>query len=249
MLSKEPYWIPHRGAVALRAEPSHRSEMVSQLLWGEPQQILTEVRGWLQVRGYLDGYIGWVPVGTLAAAWTEGAEWAVVYRRWVPILGKSRLVGWASLGAIVPTEGFWRTAVGDLRLPKGTYRPFPAKPNEKQLWRLFVGSPYLWGGRTPAGIDCSGFTQLWYRLRGYLLPRDAHQQAEVSFPVQTPGPGDLVFFTAPIGDAITHVGLWSKTGHLLHATPAGGVHRMRLDRLFTHTFHSFRTPVAQNFVI
>lgn len=243
------YWIPHRGAVPLRAEPSHRSEMVSQLLWGEPQQILTEHGGWLQVRGYLDGYIGWVPVGTLAAAQPEGEGWAVVCRRWVPILLRGRRIGWASVGAIVPGGGFWRTAIGDLRLPKGTYCQPSAALGERHLWRLFAGAPYLWGGRTPAGIDCSGFTQLWYRLRGSLLPRDAYQQAELALPTQNPQPGDLVFFTTSDKKAITHVGLWSEAHLLLHATPAGGVHRMRLDRLFTHTFHSFRTPIPQNFVI
>lgn len=249
MRSGELYWIPYKGAVPLRAEPSHRSEMVSQLLWGEPQQILTEHRGWLEVRGYLDGYIGWVPVGTLAAAWPEGEGWAVVHRRWLPVLLKGRPIGWASVGAIVPAKGFWRTAMGDFWLPKNTYCAPSFAVGERQLRQIFAGTPYLWGGRTPAGIDCSGLTQLWYRLRGYLLPRDAYQQSELSLPIQTPRPGDLVFFTSPGSEGITHVGLWSQGNFLLHATPAGGVHRMRLDRLFTHTFHSFRTPIAQNFVI
>ncbi len=249
MSSKEPYWIPYRGPVPLRAEPSHRSEMVSQLLWGEPQQIFSEHQGWLQVRGYLDGYIGWVPVGTLMAAWSEGGGWAVVQRRWAPILRRGQPVGWASVGAVVPKVGFWRTAIGDFSVPAGAYRAPTAAQDWRTLLRPFIGAPYLWGGKTPAGIDCSALVQLLYRLRGYLLPRDAYQQAEAALPTSLPKPGDLVFFTSQRSTRISHVGLYLGRGKLLHATPAGAVHMGSLAALFTHTFHSFRTPIAQNFVI
>lgn len=246
----EGYWIVGQAVVPLRAEPSHRSEQVSQLLWGEPQQILLAEKGWLYVRGILDGYVGWVPVGTLRWAVNPSGGWAVVQQRYAPLLCNGRQVGWVPLGALFPAEGAWLTALGRYHVPARTLQPWgqTAIPHLlPKLKQLFAGTPYLWGGKTPAGIDCSGLTQIAYRLGGVLLPRDAYQQAEGALPVERPTPGDLVFFSA--GERITHVALWLGRGRIWQATPAAGVHAVPLTALFTHTFHSFRTWVAGDFVI
>lgn len=246
-------WIAGAARTALRAEPDHRSEQVSELLWGEPQQILEEHRGWAYVRGWLDGYAGWVPSGVLLPAWREGEGWQIVGVRQAPLYRNGRPVGWVSVGSLWPKTGFWRTAAGDYTtLPEALWPGEGRKLPLGRLRRIFQGTPYHWGGKSPAGVDCSGLVQVAYRFRGVFLPRDAYQQVEVLSPTDSPGPGDLVFFTAAKEKApsrIVHVGLYLGAGHIFHATPSGGVHGVPLSALFTHRIHSYRTPGEGNFVI
>lgn len=246
------FWIVGVARVALRAEPNPRSEQVSELLWGEPQQLLEEHRGWTYVRGWLDGYAGWVPSGVLLPAWGEGEGWQTVAVRQAPLYRNGRLVGWVSVGSLWPRVGVWRTARGDYTtLPEGLWSADRGRFALSDVLRVFRGAPYHWGGKSPFGVDCSGLVQVVYRLRGVLLPRDAYQQAEVLSPTERPRRGDLVFFTAAEGTSsrIGHVGLYLGAGQLFHATPSGGVHRIPLSALFTHRVHSYRTVAEGNFVI
>ncbi|MBK7084827.1 MAG: C40 family peptidase [Flavobacteriales bacterium] len=92
----------------------------------------------------------------------------------------------------------------------------------------FLGAPYLWGGRTPTGVDCSGLTQMLFMLMGIYLPRDAYQQAEEGDPVELVDlaePGDLAFFDNAEG-RITHVGIVLPERRILHASG-----RVRIDAL------------------
>ena len=93
---------------------------------------------------------------------------------------------------------------------------------------MYLNAPYLWGGRSPVGIDCSGFTQIVYRLQGVDLPRDAYQQAKVgttlSF-VEESEPGDLAFFDNNEGKII-HVGIILEDNHIVHASG-----KVRIDRI------------------
>ena len=93
---------------------------------------------------------------------------------------------------------------------------------------IFLNAPYLWGGRTPFGIDCSGFTQIVYRLQGINIPRDAYQQAEVgntlSF-IEESEEGDLAFFDDSEGK-ITHVGIIMNNNNIIHASG-----KVRIDKL------------------
>ncbi|MCX8111635.1 MAG: C40 family peptidase [Bacteroidia bacterium] len=249
MSSGEWLWIPNVARVPLRAEPSHRSEQVSELLWGEPQQILETQGGWCLVRGHLDGYLGWVEVGSLQRAYYDGSGWALVYKREAPLFHHRRWKGRVSVGAIFPQSGRWIVATGDLWTvsealsPWGTVLPLP------KLLKIFQGTPYQWGGKSPFGIDCSGLTQLIYRLWGRLLLRDAYQQAECTLAVETPCIGDLVFFTPRGASRLSHVGLYIGKDRILHATPSQGVHIAPLTALPMHNFHSFRTLLTQDFVI
>jgi gamma-D-glutamyl-L-lysine dipeptidyl-peptidase len=89
--------------------------------------------------------------------------------------------------------------------------------------RALVGTPYLWGGMTDAGIDCSGLVHMSFRATGRLVPRDADQQEEAGTPVADPEPGDLVSYGEESAD---HIAFWLGNGRILHATQRDGVSRV-----------------------
>jgi cell wall-associated NlpC family hydrolase len=93
---------------------------------------------------------------------------------------------------------------------------------------MYLNAPYLWGGKTPFGIDCSGFTQMVYKLNGYHLLRDASQQASQGIPlsfIEESEPGDLAFFDNEEGNII-HVGIMMENNYIIHASG-----KVRIDRL------------------
>jgi cell wall-associated NlpC family hydrolase len=88
--------------------------------------------------------------------------------------------------------------------------------------RQLLGTPYLWGGMTESGIDCSGLVHMGFRATGRLVPRDADQQEEAGTPVDDPRPGDLITYGDP-GKTADHVAFWLGDGRILHATQREGV--------------------------
>ena len=183
----------------LRAEPSDRSEMVSQALMGAEISVLEQREKWSLVRHETDGYQGWMD----NKHWIDAAydrhtnQLTAVVSRCTTAEGETI---WLSAGSRIPVD--W-TIVDDQPKWSGT------ADDIEHCAREFMNAPYLWGGRTILGIDCSGFTQLVMGLNGVLLPRDAYQQAElgetVSFLEETQT-GDLAFFDNAEG-RVTHVGI------------------------------------------
>lgn len=204
----------------MRDSPSHRSEMVSQLVFGEPCKIHEEGEGWLRIHSDYDGYEGWCQRGQLEL---HNAVAKPYY-----------LSDWSA------TIDFNGT---DMRIPFGSYcrpsdphawNPSEHAVNEKELLEVafsFLNTGYLWGGRSVFGVDCSGFVQTVFRFFNIRLLRDASQQAtqgeSLGF-LQEAKCGDLAFFDNAEGK-ITHVGLLLNDKEILHSSV-----KVRVDEIDNH---------------
>ncbi|MEJ5303264.1 MAG: C40 family peptidase [Bacteroidales bacterium] len=214
-------------SAAMRAEPSHRSEMVSQLLLGERVEILDKNYGWVLVRSTLDSYTGWVDEVQLVPCNDEEKKGKLAVCQDLITFISDESTGesnWITFGALV------ELLEPGLLMVAGKYYRYRGEINEyiprresdfiMAAARKWLNAPYLWGGRTPLGVDCSGFVQLVYRSAGISLPRDAWQQAElgidIPFAVEA-READLAFFENPDG-RIIHVGILNGDGHIIHAS-------------------------------
>jgi gamma-D-glutamyl-L-lysine dipeptidyl-peptidase len=249
-----PFAVCRLSLVPVRRHADLVSEITTQVLFGEGVEILEEGRLFCRARMLRDGYEGWIDRRQFTR-WTEGLPerprlftdehcgelTGAEYRMALP------------LGTPLPgfSEGQVHLA-GETWGWKGRVREIPAGPVDREgltaFARRYLHSPYLWGGRTVVGIDCSGFTQSVYAAFGVQLLRDARMQITggTEIPAAEAAPGDLVFFASP-ALGVHHVGLVMPQGEVIHASSM-----VRLDDLspegirhketgeLTHAVHSFR---------
>jgi hypothetical protein len=232
--------ICHLSLIPCRKEPSDRSEMLTQLFFGEHFTILEATEKWSRIRPAFDGY----------ECWIDNKQFLPIHINLYNQLTNTPVHYTAEL------VHFLRASDGSA-LPILLGSTLPAYANnyctiEEQKWKyegqfslsdisversrlietamLYLGAPYLWGGRSPFGIDCSGFTQMVFKLNGKKIFRDAWQQAEqgqlLSFPEEAE-PGDLAFFDNTEG-RIIHTGMILSSNRIIHASG-----QVRIDR-FDH---------------
>ncbi len=230
------YGICNLSIVPLRIEPCDKSEQVSQLLFGEHFKILEIRRKWSKIRLSFDNYEGWIDNNQYVNI--EESIYTNLENSNVPLAGE--LIEFATdenqnfltvtIGSNLPffnnqnlllnnTSYHYEGMVFDKILPKESIVEIAYK---------FLNTPYLWGGKTPFGIDCSGFAQLVYKLCGYKLLREAGQQAtqgEVLSFIEESEAGDLAFFDDNEG-IITHVGIIMNDNYIIHAYG-----KVRIDRI------------------
>jgi len=220
--------------VPCRAEPNDRAEIVTQLLFGEHYLVLKEEKKWVKVKIAYDGYEAWIcrkqftEISALEYDELEANEFDLVGNVFGKLIHKEKGTQWLPIGATLP---YLHKGTVKIRKESYSYEGEIASKkieNLKETLFLYHNAPYLWGGRTPFGIDCSGFSQMVYKLYGIKLPRDAYQQAEmgetVNF-VANAQLGDLAFFDNAEG-RITHVGIVLEEGKIMHASG-----RVRIDIL------------------
>ncbi|RAR48599.1 C40 family peptidase [Flavobacterium lacus] len=228
------YGICNLAIIPLRIEPNDRSEQVSQVLFGEHFEILEQLKQWFKVRLQYDNYEGWIDSKQCQiiseSDFHEISNCAQILNydlvEYVTTIDDSLIP--IPIGASVSFLNFEGINKNNFEFEGLKVTGIKPKNNLIKTAFLYLNAPYLWGGKTPFGIDCSGFTQMVYKLNGHKLLRDASQQSTqgeaLSF-IEESEPGDLAFFDNEEGKII-HVGIIMNDNYIIHASG-----KVRIDRL------------------
>ncbi|WP_306350239.1 C40 family peptidase [Flavobacterium sp. '19STA2R22 D10 B1'] len=228
------FGICNLAIIPLRIEPNDRSELVSQVLFGEYFKIIGEQQQWYKVKLFFDGYEGWIDSKqcqkiTETEYLNLSKDSSILSSDLVEyITTPNNLLMPIPLGASLTFLNHPDINTAGYEFEGLKITGVKPKLNLINTAFMYLNSPYLWGGKTPFGIDCSGFTQMVYKLNGYSLLRDASQQAgqgeALSF-IEESEPGDLAFFDNEEGNII-HVGMIMDDNYIIHAHG-----KVRIDRL------------------
>lgn len=230
------YGVCHLSVIPMRGEPSEKAEMVSQLLFGEAYEVIEEKKEWLKIKTVDCEYEGWINVISFNLLHELDVENYLNAPKYIlrellffikdfetnitfPIFAGSSFP-YPQEEMLILGDAIFLITLPEEILPK----PHPSLSQERynllRFSSLFLEAPYLWGGRTHAGIDCSAFVQLAYKSVGTSLPRDASQQAQLGETVDfihEAQPGDVAFFQNEEGN-ITHTGIITGLDKIIHAS-------------------------------
>lgn len=249
--------------VPVRAESNDKAELTTQLLFGEHYEVLSTSKDkkWLKIRIHFDQYEGWLDAKQHHSITKEHFDYinradfkittdittSILYNK-IPLA--------ILMGSIIPISGSELFKMEEQFAFNGESKSLGQKRDAEFLKltaKKYLNAPYQWGGKSPFGIDCSGFVQLVFKINGYRLLRDAAQQAKqgkaVSF--KEVHAGDLVFFKCK-EDKIVHVGIFLSDDKIIHASG-----KVRIDHLteegilhseskvFTHSFSHARRILSE----
>lgn len=230
--------------ICVRNEPDERAALETQVLFGEVFWVEEQVKGWCKVRLDFDGYSGWVSEKAIHHAsdleidlWKK-RQGMIVHLPMVKLVrepDKSTLVISAGSQLVFNGNDLNSISVGQREFYLQGRLP-DRKPDLEEVAKGFLNVPYLWGGRSFFGIDCSGFVQVVFKVAGIQLPRNASSQVlhgnTISF-VEDARPGDLAFFDNENGD-ITHVGICLGNGRVIHASSEVRLDYIDHQGIFNH---------------
>lgn len=249
--------------IPVRGEPNDKAELVTQLLFGDHYEVISisKDKKWVQIRIYFDQYEGWIDakqhhiISKEYFEYFNRADFKITTDITSSILyNKNPIV--IVMGSIIPISTSELFKMEEQFAFNGEAKSIGQKRDAEYLRSTsfrYLNAPYLWGGKSPFGIDCSGFIQMVYKINGYRLGRDASQQAKqgkaISYAETVPG--DLAFFRNVEGK-ISHVGLILADNKIIHASG-----RVRIDQLteegiihsetkaLTHTFAHIRRILSE----
>lgn len=258
------YGVCRLSIISVRKEPQDVSEQVTQLLFGDHYEVIEQTadQKWIKIRIYFDQYIGWIdskqhqPISKEYFNYINNSEYKITTDVTSSLLfNKTPLV--VLLGSIIPISTAELFKMEEQFAFNGETKNLGQKREfefVKTIASKYLNAPYLWGGKSPFGIDCSGFTQVVYKIAGYKLLRDAWQQSTQGKPIgkiSEAKPGDLAFFINKDGK-ITHTGIYLGSDKIIHASG-----KVRIDTLtyegvinqdtkaLTHNLSHFRRILAE----
>ncbi len=242
------YGICNLSLIPLRAEPSHRSEMTSQILFGDCFEILDEQKSWSLIRLAHDNYEGWVDTKQVTSINFELYKEITHHTQAISDLSSHGILmrlGHDEMLHILPgstlpllqEDGLFTIDETDYMFLGLSINPDARNiiKEIEEVSRFYINTPYLWGGRSMFGIDCSGFTQMVYKHFGIKIPRDASQQVgegkTIDF-LQKSLPGDLAFFDGEDGKII-HVGILLNDSEIIHSSGKVKVDKIDENGIFS----------------
>ncbi|MDR9367271.1 MAG: C40 family peptidase [Balneolaceae bacterium] len=255
-LNGKVFGVINNSVANLRSEPSHPSQLATQATLGMPVKVLKRDGDWYYIQTP-DDYLSWVDHGGIQVMDKQSFErWSsspkIIYLQLngsayqepsISSFEISDLVGGSILASRGKVDNFYQVQYPDGRIayvPEADARPFDewktsveaTEDNLVQTAKQMIGRPYLWGGTSSKGMDCSGFTKTIFFMNGWVIPRDASQQVHAGEVIDTSDgfdnlrPGDLLFFGTPATESssrrVVHVGMWIGSDEFIHSS--GRVH-------------------------
>lgn len=227
------YGISEIAFIPIRQGMSDRSEMLSQILFGECFIIQTHRDDWMRIKMLNDNYEGWIPSEAVTVIDEEQfknyeTNKVLFFSELQTVLIKNNNQKiQIPIGSTMP---YFDAESKSFRINDNTYALEEELKNDDSqlsqsekiisLAKKMLNTPYLWGGRTSWGIDCSGFTQMLYRYAGIEIPRDSGEQVNIGNTINFLSDaqiGDLIFFDSEDG-SIVHVGVFLGNGKIIHAS-------------------------------
>lgn len=258
------YGVCRLSIVPVRAEASDKSELTTQLLFGDHYEVTeaTKDKKWLKIRNNFDQFEGWLDakqhhsVSHEYYEYLNRAEFKITTDVTASILyNKSPQI--ILMGSMIPISSSELFKMEEQFAFNGEAKNLGQKREYEYLKNVavkYLNSPYLWGGKSPFGIDCSGFVQMVFKICGYRLFRDSWQQANQgkSFRnIEQSKPGDLIFFKNA-DDKVNHVGILLEGDRIIHASGKVRVDHLNEEgilnletKIYSHEFSHVRRILSE----